>query len=218
MRATCFRSEARRGPAGAAPLFGISLANAQNGRNERVSSKGGASSALSCGSSSSSSSSSRSVISRAGGAAKRRRRTNDTAGRLLGRFVVRVPHCAATRSESRTAAASSSSRTRGSSSAERPRRARTGGLRTCPLTEKRRGAQRSTPTRIVPRPRPLQTSPGRLVENGPRSRRDVFDEAAPTSQLSRYAFGGIGPCVVAAGAWTVTFPSLSFSTQPIVGH
>jgi hypothetical protein len=54
------------------PLLGISLANVQNGRNERVSSEGGASSASSCGSSSSSSSSSRSVISRAGGAAKRR--------------------------------------------------------------------------------------------------------------------------------------------------
>ena len=57
-----------------------------------MSSRGGASSASSCGSSSSSSSSSRSAISRAAGAAKRRRRTNDTAGRLLGRFVVRVPH------------------------------------------------------------------------------------------------------------------------------
>ena len=61
-----------------APVVGVgdgsadSLANAQNGRNERVSSKGGASSALSCGSSLSSWSSSRSVISRAGGAAKRR--------------------------------------------------------------------------------------------------------------------------------------------------
>jgi hypothetical protein len=54
------------------PPLGISLANVQNGRNERVSSEGGASSASSCGSSSSSSSSSRSVISRAGGAAKRR--------------------------------------------------------------------------------------------------------------------------------------------------